>query len=141
MKVLSSAIEEMPMTAMASLILRTLALTWPSHSGSLPGTVPSGRREVSWSGFGKWPGAIALAAAILVGCSGAEASATPLTPFRYEAQAQRHCPHDQVVWLDFSKGVYYGKGQKRYAQGFDGSFVCLSEARDSLYRRSLLGLR
>jgi hypothetical protein len=147
MKVLSSAIEEMPMTAMASLILRTLAVTWPSHSGSLPGTVPfratvpSGRREVSWSGFGKWPGAIALAAAILVGCSGAEASATPLTPFRYEAQAQRHCPHDQVVWLDFSKGVYYGKSQKRYGQGFAGSFVCLSEARDSLYRRSLLGLR
>jgi len=54
---------------------------------------------------------------------------------------QRHCPHDQVVWLDFRKGIYYGKGQKRYGQGFDGSFVCLSEARDSLYRRSLLGLR
>jgi hypothetical protein len=70
-----------------------------------------------------------------------EASATPLTPFRYEAQAQRHCPHDQVVWLDFRKGVYYGRGQRRYGQGFDGSFVCLSEARDSLYRRSLLGLR
>ncbi|MGX1391830.1 hypothetical protein AB7M70_001239 [Bradyrhizobium japonicum] len=46
-----------------------------------------------------------------------------------------------MVWLDFRKGVYYGKGQKRYGQGFDGSFVCLSEARDSLYRRSLLGLR
>jgi hypothetical protein len=96
---------------------------------------------VSWSSFRKWAGAIALAAAILVGCCGAEVSATPLTPFRYEAQAQRHCPHDRVVWLDFSKGVYYGKGQKRYGQGFDGSFVCLSEARDSLYRRSLLGLR
>ena len=82
-----------------------------------------------------------MIAAILVGCSGAEVSATPLTPFRYEAQAQRHCPHDRVVWLDFSKGVYYGKSQKRYGQGFDGSFVCLSEARDSLYRRSLFGLR
>ena len=66
---------------------------------------------------------------------------TPLTPFRDEAQAQRHCPVDKVVWLDFRKGVYYAKGQKRYGQGFDGSFVCLNEARDSLYRRSLLGLR
>jgi hypothetical protein len=96
---------------------------------------------VSWSGFDKWRGAIALAAAILVGASTAEVSATPLTPFRYEAQAQRHCPRDQVVWLDFRKGFYYGKAQKRYGQGFDGSFVCLGEARDSSYRRSLLGLR
>lgn len=94
-----------------------------------------------WRGFGKCPGAIALAAVLVVGAGGTEASATPLTPFRYEAQAQRHCPHDRVVWLDFRKGVYYARGQRRYGQGFDGSFVCLSEARDSHYRRSLLGLR
>ena len=96
---------------------------------------------VSWSGFGRGLGGIALAAAIMAGAGGGEVSATPLTPFRYEAQAQRHCPHDQVVWLDFRKGVYYTRGQKRYRQGFDGSFVCLSEARDGRYRRSLLGLR
>lgn len=96
---------------------------------------------MSWSGFDKRRGAIALAAAILVSAGTAEVSATPLTPFRYEAQAQRHCPNDQVVWLDFRKGVYYRKGQKRYREGFDGSFVCLGEARDSSYRRSLLGLR
>ena len=34
MKVRSSEIEEMPMIAIASLILSTLALTWLSHSGS-----------------------------------------------------------------------------------------------------------
>ena len=50
-------------------------------------------------------------------------------------------PRRQGGVLDFRKGVYYAKGQKRYGQGFDGSFVCLNEARDSLYRRSLLGLR
>lgn len=94
-----------------------------------------------WRGFGRCPGSVALAAALVVGAGATEASATPLTPFRYEAQAQRHCPHDRVVWLDFRKGVYYARGQKRYGQGFDGSFVCLSEARDSRYRRSLLGLR
>jgi hypothetical protein len=99
-----------------------------------------GRRGVS-CGFGRRFGGIALAAVMLAGAGGAEVSATPLTPFRYEAQAQRHCPHDRVVWLDFSKGVYYAKGQKRYGQGFDGSFVCRGEARDSSYRRSLLGLR
>jgi hypothetical protein len=79
--------------------------------------------------------------AALAGVGATEAAATPLTPFRYEAQAQRHCPNDRVVWLDFRKGVYYRKGQKLYGQGFDGSFVCLGEARDSRYRRSLLGLR
>ncbi|MCK1734618.1 hypothetical protein IVA79_11775 [Bradyrhizobium sp. 138] len=92
-------------------------------------------------GFGSWTGVIALAGAVTVGAGSAELSATPLTPFRYEAQAQRHCPHDKVVWLDFRKGLYYRKGQKRYGQGFDGSFVCQNEARDSFYRRSLLGLR
>jgi hypothetical protein len=68
-------------------------------------------------------------------------SANPLTPFRYESQAQRHCPADAVVWLDFQKGTYYAKGQRRYARGLDGSFVCRKEARTSGYRRSLLGLR
>ena len=78
---------------------------------------------------------------MVFGLGVAQLAALPLTPFRYEAQAQRYCPGDKVVWLDFKKGVYYAKGQKRYAQGFDGSFVCLSEARESGYRRSVLGLR
>jgi hypothetical protein len=80
-------------------------------------------------------GAITILAAGL-----ADLSALPLTPFRDEAQAQRHCRGDKVVWLDFRKGVYYARGQKRYGQGFHGSFVCRGEARDSHYRRSLLGL-
>ncbi|MGL9617635.1 hypothetical protein QRQ56_06515 [Bradyrhizobium sp. U531] len=92
-------------------------------------------------GFGRWSGGILLAGAIMMGASIAEVSATPLTPFRYEAQAQRHCPNDKVVWLDFRKGLYYRKGQKRYGQGFEGSFVCQTEARDGRYRRSLMGLR
>ena len=92
-------------------------------------------------GFGQGFSLVALSVAILLGVAATEVSATPLTPFRYEAQAQRHCPGDKVVWLDFRKGVYYRKGQKLYGQGFDGSFVCLSEARDSLYRGSPLGLR
>ncbi len=81
-----------------------------------------------------------LALSILV-CTAREATAVPLTPFRYQAQAQRHCPDDSVVWLDFRRGRYYLKGQKRYGLGFTGSFVCSSEARASGYRRSLLGLR
>ena len=70
-----------------------------------------------------------------------DAHANPLTPFRYEAQAQSHCPADTVVWLNFRKRTYYSKGQQRYARGLDGSFVCRSEARASGYRRSLFGVR
>ncbi|MGY4505052.1 hypothetical protein ACVWYH_009009 [Bradyrhizobium sp. GM24.11] len=91
--------------------------------------------------FGWAIGRIVIAATMMLDAGTAQVSATPLTPFRYEAQAQRHCPGDNVVWLDFRKGVYYRKGQKLYGQGFDGSFVCETEARDSLYRRSPLGLR
>ena len=69
------------------------------------------------------------------------AMALPLTPFRYESQAQRHCPGDTIVWLDFRRQRYYLKGQRRYASGHTGSFVCRNEARDSGYRRSILGLR
>jgi hypothetical protein len=91
--------------------------------------------------FGWALGRLGIAAVMMLAAGAAQVSATPLTPFRYEAQAQRHCPGDKVVWLDFRKGVYYRKGQKLYGQGFDGSFVCLTEARASLYRRSPLGLR
>jgi len=69
------------------------------------------------------------------------AIALPLTPFRYEAQARRHCPGDTVVWLDFRKEVYYFKRQKRYGQGGTGSFVCQKEARAGGFRRSPLGIR
>jgi hypothetical protein len=83
---------------------------------------------------------MAALTAFVVGHAGS-AAADPLTPFRYEAQAQRHCPADVVVWLDFRKGIYYAKQQRHYAGGYDGSFVCREEARGSGYRRSLLGLR
>ncbi len=82
---------------------------------------------------------LAVLAASIAFASGA--GAVPLTPFRYEAQAQRHCPGDRVVWLDFRKAIYYLRGQRRYGQGSTGSFVCESEARASRVRRSLLGLR
>lgn len=82
-----------------------------------------------------------LLTVLMVAGGANRASATPLTPFRYEAQAQRHCPADTVVWLDFRKGIYYAKRQKRYGQGSSGSFACLEEVRSNGYRRSLLGIR
>jgi hypothetical protein len=69
------------------------------------------------------------------------ANAIPLSLYRYEAQAQAHCPADTVVWLDLRKGVYYLKRHKRYGLGVAGLFVCRKEASSSGYRRSLLGRR
>ena len=74
-----------------------------------------------------------LLTALIVAGGATNATATPLIPFRNEAQAQRHCPGGTVVWLDFRKGIYYAKLQKRYARGFTGSFVCRDEARRSGY--------
>lgn len=85
--------------------------------------------------------AICLLTMLTVEGGATGAVAMPLTPFRYEAQAQRHCPTDTVVWLDFKKEIYYFKRQRRYGQGSTGSFVCREEAHRSGYRRSLLGLR
>jgi len=79
--------------------------------------------------------------ALIVTCGITVAFAIPLTPFRYESQAQRHCPADVIVWLDLRKGIYYSKRQRWYGRGFAGSFVCREEARAGGYRRSLLGLR
>jgi hypothetical protein len=84
---------------------------------------------------------VCLLTTLAVAAGTTNAAATPLTPFRYEAQAQRHCPADTVVWLDFRKGIYYSQRQNRCAQGRTGSFVCREEARSNGYRRSLLGLR
>src|SRR3954447_7560708 len=77
----------------------------------------------------------------LISSAPQSAMAQVLTPFRYESQARRHCPEDTIVWLDFGRARYYLKGQRRYASGSTGSFACRNEARDSGYRRSLLGLR
>jgi hypothetical protein len=77
----------------------------------------------------------------IISCVSHGAIAQSLTPFRYEAQAQRHCPADTIVWLDFGRGRYYLKAQRRYASGYTGSFVCRNEARNSGYRRSPLGVR
>jgi hypothetical protein len=84
---------------------------------------------------------IGLAVAFVNSGYASRANAQILTTFRYEGQAQRHCPDDAVVWLDLRRGVYYLKGQKRYARGETGSFVCRDEARSSGYRRSLFGRR
>jgi hypothetical protein len=77
----------------------------------------------------------------LVAASHANHASAQLSLFQTEMQAQQHCPNDAVVWLDLHKRIYYIKGQRLYAQGGTGTFVCQEEARASRYSRSLLGRR
>ena len=49
----------------------------------------------------------------IISCASHSAIAQSLTPFRYESQAQRYCPGDTIVWLDFRTGRYYLKDQRR----------------------------
>jgi hypothetical protein len=97
------------------------------------------RRAMTASGRSKKT--IASLATIMIVQLYATDVAFPLALFRYEDQARRHCVADTVVWLDFKKGKYYLSGQRLYGHGFHGSYVCFQEARDSRYRRSLLGRR
>lgn len=91
-------------------------------------------RRVSFRG-------VLLSLLIIVFAGSQPVKAQVLSLFRYEDQAQRHCPGDTIVWLDFRTQRYYAKGQRRYASGSAGSFVCRNEARGSGYRRSPLGVR
>jgi hypothetical protein len=77
--------------------------------------------------------------AALAATSHANSASAQLNLFQTEMQAQLHCPNDIVVWLDLRKRIYYIKGQRLYAQGRTGVFVCQGEARADRNRRSLLG--
>ena len=42
--------------------------------------------------------------------------------------AHRHCPHDNVVWLNTATGVYHFDGERWYGRTRHGAFVCEREA-------------
>jgi hypothetical protein len=51
-----------------------------------------------------------------------------LETFPKEAQAQRHCPADIVVWLNLPTMIWHYKGQRWYARTQGGAFACEKEA-------------
>lgn len=67
------------------------------------------------------------------------AQASSLHTYRYERTAQRHCPHDQVVWLNLPTGIYHFRGERWYAHTKDGAFVCRREADANGDRASMNG--
>ena len=68
--------------------------------------------------------AVGAAAGLIILLSATGASAR-LTLFRYEDQAQRYCPDDIVVWLDFKKRKYYLRNQKLYGSGSRAAMYAL----------------
>jgi len=58
----------------------------------------------------------------------APVTAGDLQLFSSEASAQRHCPKDEVVWLNTNSGIYHEKGMRYYANSKSGAFVCRREA-------------
>lgn len=82
----------------------------------------------------------AFAVTMLV-VAGATGNAVALSLFQSELQAQQYCPNDSVVWLDFKKRIYYRPGQRQYATGRTGLYVCQAEAKRDGYRRSIFGIR
>jgi len=51
-----------------------------------------------------------------------------LPMFAAEDAAQKHCPHDTVVWLNTSSGIYHLKGERWYGRTKHGAYVCKKEA-------------
>ena len=58
----------------------------------------------------------------------AQAASGSLQLFDTEAAAQRHCPKDEVVWLNTASGVYHEKGMRWYGNTKHGAYVCRREA-------------
>ena len=54
--------------------------------------------------------------------------AAQLNLYRSPANAQRHCPHDTVVWLNLPSGIFHFKGERWYGRTRDGAYVCEREA-------------
>lgn len=48
--------------------------------------------------------------------------------FDTEDAAQKHCPKDQVVWLNTASGIYHEKGMRWYGRTKRGAYVCRKEA-------------
>ena len=55
-------------------------------------------------------------------------SALALEKFDTEAQAQRHCPKDVVVWLNLPTMIWHTKGERWYGITKNGAYVCREEA-------------
>ena len=59
--------------------------------------------------------------------------------FRSEAEAERHCPGDLVVWVDPSTRIYYFRGQRWFGSTEKGGYACKKDAEAQGYHRNRSG--
>jgi hypothetical protein len=70
----------------------------------------------------------AFAAANLALAAVPAALAGSLSIYRSADQAQQHCPHDTIVWLNLATRTYYLKGERPFGHGQKSAYACKSEA-------------
>jgi hypothetical protein len=58
----------------------------------------------------------------------------PLPSFRFELDAERHCPADTVVWVDVALRIYNRNDERWYGRTRSGVFMCLGDADTAGYR-------
>lgn len=51
-----------------------------------------------------------------------------LEQFPTAALAQKHCPHDTVVWLNLPTMIWHYSGERWYGRTKHGAYVCEKEA-------------
>jgi hypothetical protein len=56
-------------------------------------------------------------------------AAATIKEFPTAAQAQAHCPHDTVVWLNLPTMIWHYKGERWYGRTKHGEFACEKEAK------------
>ncbi len=81
----------------------------------------------------------AVLAILLIVETPAVQAAISLSLYTSQEQAQQHCPHDTVVWLNLPTRVYHLQGQRWYGRTKNGAYVCKREADAAGARRSLNG--
>jgi hypothetical protein len=66
-------------------------------------------------------------------------SAEDLPQFTSEKVVQKHCPNDEVVWLNTNTGIWHSQGSHWYGRTKSGIYVCKKEATAAGNRGSLNG--
>ena len=51
-----------------------------------------------------------------------------MAQFQTAADAQMHCPHDTVVWLNLPTMIWHTRGERWYGRTKHGAYVCEKEA-------------
>jgi len=83
--------------------------------------------------------AILLVLGLAAFLMGAPARGADIPYFSSPAQAQAHCPSDEVVWLNLPTGIYHVRGSRWYGATKSGAYVCRAEADRAGYRVSRNG--